>query len=79
MRTIRASELGSFLFCARAWWYQLQGVRSLNQHQLNSGTEFHHRHSRKVLSARLLTTLGWVLLLGAIIFLTIGLTIEWLK
>lgn len=79
MRVIRASELGSFLFCARAWWYQQQGVSPQNQHLLTAGVQFHRQHGRRVLTARLTTALGWVLLLIALILITVGLTIRWLQ
>jgi len=65
-RMIRASEIGSHLYCSRAWWYRLQGVESENQAELASGTELHSRHGRTVLAAGLLQTAGYVLLLAAI-------------
>jgi len=74
MRTIRASEIGSFLYCRRAWWYQKQGVASENQAELAEGTEFHHRHGREVLTASLLRIAGWALLFLAVISLAVGLT-----
>lgn len=74
MRTIRASEIGAFLYCRRAWWYQRQGVASGNQAELSGGNEFHYRHGRSVLAAGLLRTVGWVLLLLAVGALAAGLT-----
>ena len=53
MRIIRASEVGSYLFCARAWWYRLQGIESTNQAEMIAGTELHHQHGRKVITAGL--------------------------
>jgi CRISPR/Cas system-associated exonuclease Cas4 (RecB family) len=69
MPVIRASEIGSYLYCHRAWRYRKDGVESENQAELAAGTELHRRHGRKTLSALLLRTLGMVLLLAAILML----------
>ena len=70
MKTIRASDLGSYLFCRRAWWYRLHGQESLNQSEMASGTELHRLHGRAVLVASLLRSLGFLLLLLACVMLT---------
>ena len=69
MPIIRASEIGSYLYCRRAWRYRKDGVESENQAELAAGTELHRQHGRKALSALLLRTLGMVLLLAAILML----------
>jgi hypothetical protein len=78
MRTIRASEIGAYLFCRRAWWYQSQGLPSQNQTELAGGSTFHQRHGRQVLRAGLLRLAGWILLVVAILLLAAALTIQWL-
>ncbi len=71
MRTIRASEIGVYIFCHRAWWYQGQGIASENQLELASGTALHQQHSRRVLAAGLLRVLAFVVLLAALVALTL--------
>ena len=74
MRTIRASEIGTYLYCQRAWWYQRQGVQSENQAELAGGTELHERHGRTVMAAGCLRDLAYALLLVSLVLLTIFVT-----
>ena len=71
MRTLRASEIGTYLFCKRAWWYQGQGIASSNQVEMAAGSDLHHQHGRVTLVAGLLRLLAWLVLLGALVLLTI--------
>ncbi len=76
MRTIRASEIGTFLFCRRAWWYQSLGKPSQNQAELAGGSAYHHQHGRQVVRTNLLRLAGWLLLVIAILLLAAALTIR---
>jgi CRISPR/Cas system-associated exonuclease Cas4 (RecB family) len=69
MKVIRASEIGSYLYCRRAWWYRLRGVEPANQAEMAAGTELHRQHGRSVLSAAFQTGLAWILLLAALVLL----------
>jgi CRISPR/Cas system-associated exonuclease Cas4 (RecB family) len=69
MRIIRASEVGTYLFCARAWWYRLHGVESTNQAEINAGTELHRQHGRTVIASGLTRILAIILLLVALALL----------
>ena len=71
MRTIRASEIGTYLFCQRAWWYQQKGIDSQNIRRMVTGTEIHARHSRTVLAAGCLRTLAMGMLLAAMVLFVI--------
>jgi len=79
MRILRASEVGTFLYCQRAWWYQSQGIESQNQAELTSGSVYHHQHGRQVLRATLLRLAGWALLLMALVLLAVWLTLNFIR
>lgn len=78
MRTIRASELGTFQYCRRAWWYQRQGMPSENQMELAGGSEFHREHGRRVLTGRLARLLSWLLLGLALALAVAALASGWM-
>jgi CRISPR/Cas system-associated exonuclease Cas4 (RecB family) len=48
MRLIRASEIGAYIYCRRAWWYRRQGIQPPLKEHLLTGTELHIRHGRTV-------------------------------
>jgi len=78
MRVIRASEIGAYLYCHRAWWYHLQGIASENQQELSAGSGFHRSHGRRVLTATLLRAAGWILLLAALVVAAVTVTLQFL-
>ena len=46
---IRASELGQYTYCAKAWWLgSVAGVASTNTEALARGTAAHAAHGRAV-------------------------------
>lgn len=69
MAIIRSSDIGTYLYCRRAWWYKKQGVASANQAELAAGTELHVRHGRQVLASNVTRTVGLILLMVALIML----------
>ena len=69
MKTIRASEVGTYLYCARAWAYARKGIKSSNQAELTSGSELHRLHGRRVLASSLTRLLALILLLAALVLL----------
>jgi CRISPR/Cas system-associated exonuclease Cas4 (RecB family) len=71
MRVIRASEIGTYLFCKRAWWYQLQGYSSENKAELAGGSEIHQQHGQVVAASRWLKIIAFVSLILAILTATI--------
>ena len=78
MKVIKASELGTYLYCRRAWWYRRQGVESSNQNELQAGETYHHQHSSKVWQASLLRLAGWLFVILAMILFVIYITLSWL-
>ncbi len=49
---VRASEVGQFTFCARAWWLQhVRGARPDDETPLRAGRAMHQRHGLMVRGA----------------------------
>jgi CRISPR/Cas system-associated exonuclease Cas4 (RecB family) len=74
MSTIRASEIGTYLFCKRAWWYQKQGYESNNTSELAAGTRVHVQHTRLVMVSGCLRILAYIVLITAILILAVYVT-----
>ena len=65
-RIIRASEVGTFSYCARAWWLgPVQGRRPDDERLLQAGQAAHEHHWRRVLLSTTLMRLAYLLLLLA--------------
>ncbi|MFZ5883569.1 MAG: hypothetical protein ACOYYI_07315 [Chloroflexota bacterium] len=69
MPLIRSSDIGTYLYCRRAWWYRKQGVEPANQAELAAGTELHRKHGRQVLASSIKRTIGLILLMIALVLL----------
>jgi len=64
----RASEVGQYGYCARAWWLgTVQGVRPGNVRDLLAGQTRHRRHGRQVVAYHRLRSMGYVLLVSALL------------
>lgn len=74
MKTIRASEIGHYLYCQRAWWYHRQGAPSENVEEMAAGSEMHQRHGRAVMTNGCLQIVGYTLLLAALVIAAVALT-----
>jgi hypothetical protein len=65
-RVIRASEVGAYVYCARAWWLgSVEGVRPDDVRRLQTGSTVHEKHGRQVILGHLLIRLFYVLLILA--------------
>jgi CRISPR/Cas system-associated exonuclease Cas4 (RecB family) len=73
-RTIRASEIGTYLFCKRAWWYQNEGFESENKREMAGGFAYHRQHGKLVFKSIILRTAGWLLFVLALVLLVSWLT-----
>ncbi len=64
--TVRASELGSFLFCERAWHYARTGTPYEHPQQLEQGVQWHRHIELRSRRSRTLMRTGALFLIGGI-------------
>jgi CRISPR/Cas system-associated exonuclease Cas4 (RecB family) len=76
MRTIRASEFGTYIYCQRAWWYHKIGVAPENKERLASGLALHSRHAHMVARTGYLRAFAYTLLLIAIVICAVYITLQ---
>jgi hypothetical protein len=57
--SITASEVGEFMFCAKAWQLKREGAEAASPH-LAAGIAFHRQHGRQLRFARTLRRAAWV-------------------
>jgi len=62
MKTVLSSEIGTYVFCQRAWWYQQSGYPQENLDALASGKKVHERHGRSLVLNRYLIAAGLIFL-----------------
>ena len=68
-RVIRASEIGEYVFCRRAWWYHyIVGLASSNQDKMQAGTAKHVEHGKQVQWSDMLRRAAFVMLAIAVFF-----------
>ncbi len=69
MPVTRASDIGTYLYCRRAWKYRRDGIESANQAELAAGTELHKRHGRSVVLSSLTRAFAFLLFMLAVVLL----------
>jgi hypothetical protein len=71
---VRASDLGSWAYCNRAWWLaQVKGAAHEDPALLERGDAAHHAHGRMALNAGRLALIGVALGLAGLAILALSL------
>ncbi|HID64330.1 MAG TPA: hypothetical protein EYP49_16555 [Anaerolineae bacterium] len=74
-RVIRASEIGQYEYCARAWWLgRVMGYQSAHVAEMAAGADEHASHGRQVVSYHRWRRLAYLLLSLAAV---VGLLLFW--
>jgi hypothetical protein len=74
VRKIRASELGRWAYCQRAWGYARMGKCSANQAEMDTGSAGHQRHAAGLKASSILGILAGLSLAVVIILLVLQVT-----
>lgn len=69
-RYIKASEIGTYVFCRRAWWFERTGASSSREPERAAGTAYHASYGERVASAGRSGALArWCLAFGVVLLL----------
>ena len=75
---VRASALGEYVFCARAWWLRREGVKPTRGGEARAaGTRWHEAHGRSVSRARRLRAVSAVCAYAALALAALLLLAWW--
>lgn len=76
---VRASEVGEYVYCARAWRLRREGFApsAAGRERLDAGTRWHLAHGSEVRRARLLRRLSTAALLLSVLLATVLLLVWW--
>jgi CRISPR/Cas system-associated exonuclease Cas4 (RecB family) len=70
---IRASEIGEYVYCARAWWLRrVGGLEPAGRERREYGTALHNRHGRAVAGSRVLLVFAGLLAVVALALMLLG-------
>ena len=75
VRVIRASEIGEYNYCSRAWWYKHVAKLAPGGEvpaRLEAGSEAHKRHGRAVVLSARLRIMGAALLIIGLVVLALA-------
>ncbi len=72
-----ASEIGTYLYCKRAWWYERQDAPSLRAPERALGTAYHQQHGERVVAARRVSGVARVFLMLAVLLFLVGAWMVW--
>ena len=71
-RIVRASELGQYSFCAKAWWLgSVEGAPSANVREMDAGVSAHERHGQAVKVSSWLGRAGLICIALGIVILVL--------
>jgi hypothetical protein len=75
---VRASAMGEYVFCARAWWLRREGVRPTRGGEARAaGTRWHESHGRSVARAKRLRLVSTVCIYLALALALVLLYLWW--
>jgi CRISPR/Cas system-associated exonuclease Cas4 (RecB family) len=73
---IRASEIGEFVYCRKAWWFRrVKGKKPASIQRLEKGSRYHRQHGSQVRKGSWMRGLAYVLIFVVVAVLVFQLLI----